>query len=157
MLTSIPGLRLQEDKKQGPFKLSYYVDANRLSISAAAITSVLDASSIAHELIASVDPFNGDGLIDILPLGVSKAFALDWWASHQGVDVQSVLFAGDSGNDLAAMIAGYKTIVVGNADHSLKKQVALHHDNNLWKNRLYLAQRKATSGLLEGFTFFNQL
>ena len=123
-LKDISGLRRQEDEKQGRFKLSYYVDAQQLSDTSNAITTALEASGIAHELIASVDPFNGDGLIDILPLGVSKAFALDWWTSFQGVDAQSVVFAGDSGNDLAAMIAGYKTIVVGNADRSLADQVA---------------------------------
>ena len=155
-LDHISGLRRQEDEKQGRFKLSYYVDAERLSVNSAAITSALDTSGIAHELIASVDPFNGDGLIDILPLGVSKAFALNWWTSFRNVDTQSVIFAGDSGNDLAAMIAGYKTIVVGNADRSLAKQVTVHHEKNAWENRLYLAESKATSGVLEGLTFFSQ-
>ena len=156
-LDHIPGLRRQENEKQGRFKLSYYVDAQLLSETSVAITSALDASGIAHELIASVDPFNGDGLIDVLPLGVSKAFALDWWTSFEGVEAKSVVFAGDSGNDLAAMIAGYKTIVVGNADRTLADQVVLHHETNAWENRLCLAKSEATSGVLEGLTFFKEL
>ena len=156
-LEQIPGLRRQEDEKQGQFKLSYYVDAEQLSASSGAIAKTLDASGIKHELIASVDPFNGDGLIDILPLGVSKAFALDWWTTFRGVDAESVVFAGDSGNDLAAMIAGYKTIVVGNADRSLATQVTAHHKKHGWENRLCLSQSKATSGVLEGLTFFSEL
>ena len=155
-LQSIPDLRLQENEKQGPFKLSYYVDAKQLGVVSTAVTDTLNASKLDHELIASVDPFNGDGLIDILPLGVSKAFALNWWTSFQAVDTRSVIFAGDSGNDLAAMIAGYRTIVVGNADRSLARQVTLHHEKNNWKNRLFLAESKATSGVLEGLMFFSK-
>ena len=157
LLNGIPGLRLQEGEKQGPFKLSYYVDDQHLTNSSLEITNTLDTSGIAHQLISSVDPFNGDGLIDILPLGVSKAFALNWWTSFQGLDAETVIFAGDSGNDLAAMTAGFKTIVVGNADPSLKKQVAFQHKKNAWENRLFFAESKATSGVLEGLTFFSQL
>ena len=156
-LKHIPALRLQEDEKQGPFKLSYYVDAQQLDAVSATVTKTLNASKVEHELISSVDPFNGDGLIDILPLGVSKAFALNWWISFQSVDEQSVIFSGDSGNDLAAMIAGYKTIVVGNADPSLSQQVSLHHKNKGWENRLFLADSTATSGVLEGLQFFSKL
>ena len=156
LLKDISGLRLQEDEKQCRFKLSYYVDAQQLSKSSLAITSVLDASGIAHELISSVDPFNGDGLIDILPLGVSKAFALNWWTSFRGIGSQSIIFAGDSGNDLAAMTAGYKTIVVSNADHRIAQQVAHHHKENASENLFYLAESKATSGVLAGLTFFGE-
>ena len=156
-LKHISTLRLQEDEKQGPFKLSYYVDAQQLGAVSAAVSKTLSASKVDHELIASVDPFNGDGLIDILPLGVSKAFALNWWLSFQAIDFQSVIFSGDSGNDLAAMIAGYKTVVVGNADHALSQRVAQHHDEKGWKDRLFLAKSKATSGVLEGVKFFGQL
>lgn len=156
LVKHVPGLQIQEDEKQGRFKLSYYADAQQLSTNCEAITAALNASEVAHEIIASVDPFNGDGLIDILPLGVSKAFGLNWWASFREIEAQSIVFAGDSGNDLAAMTAGYKTIVVGNADPALAKQVKLHHEKNDWKDRLLLAESCGTSGVMEGLKFFDE-
>ncbi len=153
----LPGLQIQKDEKQRKFKLSYYADAERLSTIFAAITNSLHASEIVHELIVSVDPFNGDGLIDILPKVVSKAFALNWWASCNEMETESIVFAGDSGNDLAAIAAGYPTIVVGDADRSLTDQVTLHHQKHGLKNRLFLAESKATSGVLEGLAFFGKV
>ena len=69
---------------------------------------------------------------------------------HAGVKPESLVFAGDSGNDLAALIAGYRTIVVANADRRLAQQVQDAHRAAGWKDRLHLARGRATSGVLEG-------
>ena len=101
-----------------------------------------------------VDPFTGEGLIDFLPQGVSKDYALRWWVEHTGRDEQTILFAGDSGNDLAALTAGYRSIVVANADESVAQAVSDAHQNAGWEDRLFLAQKPATSGVLEGLRHF---
>ncbi|QDU59377.1 Malto-oligosyltrehalose trehalohydrolase [Planctomycetes bacterium Pan216] len=153
-LNDIDGLRLQEEEKQGRFKLSYYVDAGRLAALTDRIQARLGETSAPYSIIASVDPFNGDGLIDLLPARVSKAHALSWWVAFNGWDPESIVFSGDSGNDLAALTAGFRAILVGNADRSLARRVYDAHRDAGWNHRLYLAKALATSGVLEGCRWF---
>ncbi len=150
----IPGVRRQEAEKQGRFKLSYYAPAQHLQAIAEQMRQVLRRCSAPYNLIASVDPFNGDGLVDLLPAGVSKAYALQYWARSMQVQPEEIVFAGDSGNDTAALTAGYRAILVANADRRLARQVADHHRSAGWSNRLFLAPYSATSGVLEGCRWF---
>ncbi|TWU41166.1 Mannosylfructose-phosphate phosphatase [Novipirellula aureliae] len=154
-LESVVGIRKQEAEKQGPFKLSYYADAENLPQVADGVHRVLDRLAAPYSSIISVDPFNGDGLVDLLPAGVSKAFALHWWSRYGKVDQQAIVFAGDSGNDLAALTAGYRAIVVENASDEVKAKARSAHDDAKWGNRLYIATQKATSGVLEGIQVMN--
>lgn len=153
-LKDLKALRLQEEEKQGPFKLSYYTEANGLPELVNELERRLADSDAPYSLIHSIDPFNGDGLVDFLPKGVSKDYALMWWSDHAGFDRKSVVFAGDSGNDTAALTAGYRAIVVGNADRNVARSVYDFHQNQGWKNRLCLAKTPATSGVLEGCRWF---
>lgn len=153
-LESIEGLRLQEAEKQGKFKLSYYADASLLDPLVGRVRQELVRMAAPYSLVHSVDPFNGDGLIDLLPATVSKAHALQWWVELRGLRRGEIVFAGDSGNDLAAFTAGYRAIVVGNADRSIANQASQAHQQSAWNNRLYLARNHATSGVLEGCRWF---
>ena len=153
-LQSVPGLRLQEEEKQGPFKLSFYTDAAQLDRLVTQIQADLDQTQAPYSIIHSVDPFNGDGLIDLLPASVSKAHALQWWLAEYNFNSEDIVFSGDSGNDLAALTAGYRTILVGNASRTLAHRVYQLHQESGWNNRLYLAQGAATSGVLEGCRWF---
>lgn len=149
-LEPISELRLQEEQKQGRFKLSYYCDAKRCDELASKIQHHLDQHQAPYGIIHSVDPFNGDGLIDLVPVGASKAFALDWWSEHVKLDRHSIVFAGDSGNDFTALTAGFRSILVANADAALVEHVRRVHTANEWKNRLVVSDFKATSGVLDG-------
>jgi len=149
-MSGIDGLRLQEPVKQGRFKLSFYVDAGQLDQVCRRVGDELRHASAPYSLIQSVDPFTGDGLIDLLPSGASKAHALAWWVEHHGRDRERIIFAGDSGNDWAAMTAGYRTVVVANADRCLAERVRQTHQEAGWHGRLCLAEQQATSGVLEG-------
>ena len=97
-----------------------------------------------------MDPFNGGGLIDFLPQQVSKAYALEWWCGFAKHERRAVVFAGDSGNDTAALTAGFRAIVVANADRNVALEVYQVHKKQGWENRLVVADAPATSGLLEG-------
>lgn len=153
-LTAIEGLRLQEQEKLGRFKLSYYVDAAKIDALVATIRHDLDSAGAPYSIVSSIDPFTGDGLIDLLPANISKAYALSWWVDHTGRKPDDIVFAGDSGNDMAALTAGYRAIVVANADRGLAEQVQSTHREAGWNDRLCLARGKATSGVLEGcYTF----
>ena len=153
-LQTTPGLRLQEEEKQGPFKLSFYAEAARLDELVHGIQKVLVQCQAPYSIIHSVDPFNGDGLIDLLPAGVSKSHALEWWCEYAGARAGSIVFAGDSGNDWAPLTAGYRAILVGNADRQLARQVFIAHRESGTSDHLYLARAPATSGVLEGCRWF---
>ncbi|NND97629.1 MAG: HAD-IIB family hydrolase [Pirellulaceae bacterium] len=153
-LSDAHSLRLQETFKQGRFKLSFYANASELDEIASAVQSKLDQIDAPYNLIASVDPFNGDGLLDLLPASVSKSHAIAWWVNHVGLADDQVMFAGDSGNDYAALAAGYRAILVGNADRQLAAKVQQAHQESNFQNRLYLAKGSATSGVLEGWQWF---
>ncbi len=153
-LQSIDGLRLQEEEKQGQFKLSYYVDAEQLERIAGRVRQELRRHHAPYTIIHSVDPFTGEGLLDLLPASVSKAHALDWWGKHFGVDSEAIVFAGDSGNDVAALTAGHRAIVVANAAAEVMRQATDQHRQRGWRNRLLLARGTATSGVLEGCRWF---
>jgi len=121
-----------------------------LKLGADAIRKALADLEADYSIVESVDPFCGVGLIDILPERVSKAYAVDWWRDFEGLSREDVVFAGDSGNDLAALIAGYRSILVSNADSHLVTQVREVHQRRGWTDLLYVAETAATSGVWEG-------
>ena len=153
-LGKVSELQLQEAAKQSCYKISYYCNADALNELTVQIDELLKKTNAPYRTIASVDPFTGRGLIDLLPIGSSKAYALQWWANRIGIEHKSIAFAGDSGNDLAALTAGYRSIVVGNADDSLVQAVQRAHDTAGWTGRLVIAKAHATSGVLEGIRCF---
>lgn len=154
LLTPIEGLTPQEEEKQGRFKISFYAPADQLRQLVTQVEKIIAQHAAPYCVVDSVDPFNGDGLIDLLPRGVSKAHALDWWCERQGHPRHEIVFAGDSGNDYAALVAGYRTIVVANAAQSLVDAVHQAHQEEAWADRLFLATAKATSGVLQGCRHF---
>ena len=148
------GLRLQEPEKQGEFKISFYVDANELSDIGQECQRQLDISNAPYGIISSVDPFNGDGLIDFLPSGVDKASAARWLAGHLEANYeQEVVYAGDSGNDFAALTSGCRSILVGNADRSLAQQIQALPV----AEQVFLSDKTASSAVLEGIRRYCKL
>lgn len=143
-------LRLQEAEKQGRHKLSYYCDAAALPQHVETLAAQLQKLGAPYQIISSIDPFNGDGLIDLLPRGADKASALLWWCQARGQSPEGIVFAGDSGNDYAALTTGFRAILVGNACRELAQRVAEHHRRGGHAERLYLAREHATAGVLEG-------
>lgn len=143
-------LTLQAPEKQGRFKLSYYCPRETFHQVAKRLQVELDASNAPFAITHSLDPFTTHGLIDVLPRAASKGAALTWWADYMQLPPSSVIFAGDSGNDLAALTAGFRSIVVANADQELIDAVRAAHLAAGWIDRLFVAEKIATSGVLEG-------
>lgn len=149
-------LRMQEADRQGRFKFSFYCEADASHDVGLRVTRLLQELAAPYEAVVSVDPFEGRGLIDVLPRGVNKASALDWWVVEQGFDSSGVVFAGDSGNDLAVFTAGYRSVIVGNAHDHVVAAARGAHSLAGWEGRLYVAQQAATSGVLEGVRYYVQ-
>lgn len=152
---SADSARLQEAEKQGRFKTSFYVAADLLADVTRQSQQCLDSLEAPYSIISSVDPFTGDGLIDFLPAGVDKAYAAKWLASQLSISYPAnVIFAGDSGNDTAALVSGCRSILVGNADRNVAEDVRRRMLENRCPERLFLADGPATSGVLEGMAHF---
>ncbi|MFG0264231.1 MAG: malto-oligosyltrehalose trehalohydrolase [Rhodopirellula sp. JB055] len=148
---------LQESFKQGRHKWSYYVPAEELDACHQAVEDYLKLHELPCSIVSSIDPFNNDGLVDVLPRGASKAFALHWWCEQHDLQPEQIVFCGDSGNDTAALIAGYRAVVVGNANRHIARQVADAHRTAGWADRLRLTKGTSTSGVLEGARWFGLL
>ena len=154
MFEGLLSMQLQEAEKQSINKLSYYCEATDVEGCVESIDAILRSNKLPHSVIHSLDPFSGDGLIDIMPRGVNKAYALHWWSEWKGIDHDRIVFAGDSGNDFDALTSRYRGIVVGNAETGLVSRILEHHRIGNTSDRIYLAQSAFTAGVLEGCLHF---
>ena len=162
-LTTRLGIRSQEDANQNTFKLSYYTpnpfDQTQLSV----LEDTLQQHGFASRLIWSVDEAIDTGLLDVLPARASKFHAIEFFlARHplgQHHSQNSVVFAGDSGNDLAALTSHLNAVLVANAAADVRKQ-AQHDVAN--EQTLYLARGdflgmngNYSAGVLEGLAHYH--
>lgn len=150
LLAELDGLTLQAPERQGRFKISYDSTANAAERLAALANRRLRDASLPYECLASIDPFRNHGLLDVLPAGASKADALIWLATHADFIPDEVVFAGDSGNDFAALACGFRAIVVANAPAGLADEARCELARRGLERRLFQATLPATSGVLEG-------
>lgn len=155
-LQGIDGLSLQVPEHQTEVKISYECASARLESIVAEVASRIE--EMPYTGMGSVDPFRDCGLIDVMPGPVSKAYALIWLSTHADYRPDEAIYAGDSGNDLAALAAGFRAIVVANASEGLAEKVAaLQKERGIPADHLYQAQTPATSGVLEGCRHFGLL
>lgn len=150
LLSDVSEITLQSPERQQRFKISYECKSEALEAVLAVIDHRLNDRNCPYSVIGSVDPFENCGLLDLLPSGVSKAYAVTWLSQHADFSPEEVIFAGDSGNDKAALISGFRAIVVGNASDSLAEEVRVILHSKGWHDRFYRASGTATSGVLEG-------
>lgn len=151
-LDEIAGLVKQEAEKQGTHKLSFYCDASKVEDISKQVEEVLNTSGLPYSIISSVDPFNGDGLIDLLPKGVNKLFAVKWFQQQNsgGSDSDSLIFSGDSGNDLEVFLSDIRSVVVANTPEAVKARIKRAVSEGLSQETVFFANKASTSGVLEG-------
>jgi len=154
LLKNVDGMELQEKASQGPFKISYFTNVSNLKVLTETVAAICDQEKLPFTCMSSVDPFTDVGLIDLLPAGVSKAFALIWLSTHADFRPEELVYAGDSGNDYAALVAGFRSIAVGNMEASLVQKIQKEMAAKNASDRFYAATEKGTSGVLEGCRHF---
>ena len=107
-------------------------------------------------IVYSFDSQDGKGLLDFLPASATKQTALEYVAEAHGCPKGEVVFCGDSGNDIFPLTAGFRGVLVRNADDQLVANVkqALERDPAL---TVYFAKGDFrglsgyyTSGVIEG-------
>ena len=162
LFSDITEIRKQEISKQKTYKLSYYVplylDHYDLLTT---MRHRLSHSEIKAELIWSIDEPAGIGLLDVMPEHATKRYAIEFLMTKNNFNHSNTLFAGDSGNDLDALLSPLKSILVANAHPDIKKivekEIARHKPNNT----VYIAQGgfknmngNYSSGVLEGIIHY---
>jgi len=154
-MVSVPDLLLQPDDRHTESKVSYHLapgaDHTRVL---SAVREVLDRLGARIQAVFSVGAPSGRGLLDLLPAGVAKDFAIRYLHDHTGVHPDQLIYAGDSGNDLAAMLTGFKVIVVGNATPGLKEELMERGGELGILGRLYFAEAFYAAGVMEGCRHF---
>jgi sucrose-6F-phosphate phosphohydrolase len=123
LFSSGHNLRLQEENKQGRYKLSFYIDLsqNRLRL-LEQMQRKLDEVGVRANLVWSVDEAQGVGLLDLLPQGASKSTAIDFLRRQLAIDVEDTFFSGDSGNDLDVIASPIPSVLVANAQPEVKAE-----------------------------------
>jgi hydroxymethylpyrimidine pyrophosphatase-like HAD family hydrolase len=151
-LTDIPGLRMQEAERQQEFKLSYYVEIQRDQDDfTRQIETRLARHDIRAAVIYSTDPAKEVGLLDILPDQAAKDAALRYLQTKAELPEDRVVYAGDSGNDLAAFLSGFKAIVVSNTPEDVKDRVRLRAQR---PDRIFVATYPHAKGVIQGCRHF---
>jgi HAD superfamily hydrolase (TIGR01484 family) len=149
-LEEVDALALQDEDSQAPFKASYYMDwGDRVAVVQEA-TSRLAGEGVRHELVVSRDANDGRGLLDVLPAGGAKDRAVRHLASRLEISVEHVVFAGDSGNDRSALLAGWDAILVGNAPDALREEIRVEAGRRGLERRIHLSRASYVAGVMEG-------
>lgn len=150
-LEGVKDTYLQEAEKQGRFKVSFYVEPDVIE----ADLLIRVRESLRHlrnrvNVVFSVDPVDRRGLLDIMPAGVSKASAAHYLRARLDLEPESVVYAGDSGNDTDALLAGFNAILVGNAPDPIRARLQEEFRSRGREDRLHCARAPYLSGVLEG-------
>jgi len=153
-LKNIDGLELQPADHQQRFKISYQSTADIVDSLVDTINARLKEATLPYDCMGSLDPFMNCGLIDVMPAGVSKAYALLWLSTHANFRPDEVIYSGDSGNDYAALVSGFRAIIVANGSDGLVAKVRTSLEKRGLSDHLYVAKGTATSGVLEGCKHF---
>ncbi|QQR64502.1 HAD-IIB family hydrolase [Candidatus Kaiserbacteria bacterium] len=150
-LQNFPFLTLQEDNRQGEFKLCYYVssDIERESFENSVIKQITEEFKL--QAIYSTDPNNNIGYLDILPKGASKESALNFLAQKTNISKDRIVYAGDSGNDLAVCKAGIKFIIPQKASEEVNSFFLSPENSSCI---YYKVTEPFCFGLLEGLRYF---
>ncbi|WP_321325699.1 PfkB family carbohydrate kinase [Thiomicrorhabdus sp.] len=158
LLSSIPGLSLQEFEKQNSHKISFYIDLQTLD-EQTCLTEVkkqLAPLKIQTNLIWSIDETSNTGLLDILPPKANKLHAIQFLQEYLGYSAQEVVFAGDSGNDLEVLISPIQSVLVANSTPELKQQALTLAKQRGTEQQFYQANNRGSnngnysSGVLQG-------
>jgi sucrose-6F-phosphate phosphohydrolase len=157
-LAHVPELLLQPDDRQTESKLSYHLspDADHQRV-LESVGEILNELGGKLQAVYSVGAPHGTGLLDLLPAGVAKDFAIRYLHDHTGIDPDRLVYAGDSGNDLAAMLTGFKVIVVGNATPGLREELTIRGAAMDILQRVYFAESFYVAGVMEGCRHFGVL
>jgi len=142
-MSEVPGLKLQGEEGQRPYKISYDVDPEKMP-PIPQIRRHLRQTGLQARLVYSHRAY-----LDVLPIRASKGMALRYFCLHWGLPPERCLVAGDSGNDEEMLTGRTLGVVVGNHDSDL--------DRLRGQAQIYFASGKHAWGVIEGIRHYDFL
>lgn len=130
-----PGLYPQEPEKQGPFKVSFYIDQE--DYKEELVLAALQGMKVRAKVIQSHGSF-----LDLLPARASKGAAVRFLCAKYKIPLDRAIVCGDSGNDADMLLCGALGVVVGNHAPELE---ALRN-----QGQIFFSSRFAAAGVLDG-------
>jgi len=143
-LAEMPGLIMQPQHCQNPFKVSYYIDP----FVAPDIHAIKKALLQQEQTVNAI--FSFGQFLDIVPCRASKGFALRWTAGQLGIPLENILVAGGSGADEDMMRGNTLAVVVGNRHHEELSDLAAIE-------RIYFAKQDYAAGIIEAMEHYRFL
>ena len=142
LLKDFDFLQRQEDEAQRKFKVSYNVTRDDADI------DLVRQTLIKNKIKANVIVSHGVYL-DILPIRASKGRAVRYLSYRWNIPHDSILVAGDSGNDEDMLTGELLGTVVGNHASELDKLRG--------KRKIYFAKEPYAAGIIEGLNYYQFL
>jgi sucrose-6F-phosphate phosphohydrolase len=152
-LYRISRLAPQEPQKQGPHKFSFYYPEPVSRELLAEIMYRVRAVRNDLQMISSIEESSGRALLDIIPANAGKSHALWYVAERYGLAGDRIFFAGDSGNDLDALLSGVCGVLVGNTPADVRAQASEQQKRND-SARLFIADAFYGDGIIQGLRHY---
>ena len=111
------------------------IHANKFS---ALINENTDYEGIKEALSDLYDLLDGDGIIEAVPKGTSKATGIAWLCEHLGIAIENTYAIGDSINDLEMLEFAGHSIAMGNAS-AIAKEKAEYVTTHIHEDGIYNA------------------
>ncbi|BHH83635.1 HAD family hydrolase [Desulforhopalus sp. 52FAK] len=141
LLLDMPGLKSQPLVNRSSFKISYYIDPEKVDVEE--IKQLLHREELSFFIQTAFGQF-----LDILPLRASKGMALRYVVEQLCLPLESVFVAGGSGAD--------EDMMRGN---TLAAVVANRHEEELSQlddiDRIYFSKRPNAGGILEALEYYD--
>jgi len=161
-LKDVPGLVLQPEAQQNLHKLSYFLQADTdMETLEPRLRERLGSDIINARFVFSIDETQDQGLLDVLPRRASKRQAIEAVARSYQLDHASVLFCGDSGNDLDVLTSAIPAVLVANATAAVREAALAGARSAGLDELLYCARGgflgmngNYAAGILEGISHF---
>ena len=142
LLAEFDFLEYQEEAAQRKYKVSYYSSGTAEDIFK--VREKLIRNKVKCNMITSLDKF-----IDIIPYRASKGRAVRYLSYWWNIPMDSILVAGDSGNDEDMLRGEMLGVVVANYSPELEKLKG--------KRKIYFANNKFAAGIIEGLGYYKFL
>ncbi|MEM9399921.1 MAG: HAD-IIB family hydrolase [Verrucomicrobiota bacterium] len=140
-LSTISHLQLQPEDRQNQFKLSYFVDDLKAATETIArVRRQLNECCSCFDITYSVDETAQQGLLDVLPSRANKMEGIEYLREKEGIALDDILYAGDSGNDISALTHGYKAVLVANAIDEVRQETIRIAQENKTLEQVYFAK-----------------
>jgi sucrose-phosphate synthase len=141
VMATFPGIRMQAASEQRRYKISYYLDPAKAP-GVRRISARLRQAGLHANVV-----FSHGMYLDLLPVRASKGSAIRYLADKWDIPVDSILVAGDSGNDEEMLSGNTLGVVVGN--HSVELEALRGRE------RIYFAEGHYAWGILEGIGHYD--